>query len=305
MKKGYFIFLLVIFLFSLLHNVSASYICSDQSQVQSNIREIKLGEIKTIEGLLLGLANTEESVAIRRMSVGLLIDAQIANLTNDNPSASINFTDGGNHNLVLINSTDGQAYIGVDGSNILMDGGEIDTVGSLQVSIVFLQGKYPGVASVYTMAGINKIYLSNYGNLTGFVTAYGIQYLVELSSASNTDATIEVRKCSNESATLIEIADNPSLNKTQITTNTNSTLNNTNNTNITKQENSTSNQTVIYSSNQTNSTPDNSAVIQDEQKNNNNTIKYIALGGLIAFTIVFVVLLVKYIKNRAVEKEKI
>ena len=175
-------------------------------------------------------------------------------------------------------------------------------MGSLQVSIISLQGRYPGEASVDIIAGINKIYLSNYGNLTGFVTAYGKQYLIELSSASSQDATIEVRKCTNESATLIEIADNPILNNTANATNTNSTLNETN---ITTNGNSTSNQTVNYSSNQTNNTQDNTTTTQNGQKNNeDNTVKYITLGGLIFFVILFLVLLIKYIKNRASEKEE-
>lgn len=285
MKKEAFLFLIIIFL---IISVSAYYVCSDKSLVKDDSRKIKIGEAKTINGLLLGLANADESAAVNRMNAELIIDAQLANLTNQSNSASINFTDGKNHNIILVNSTESEANIKIDGNIKLIGEGEIIPAGDLQVCLLSLQGRYPGEVNVSIMAGIGKISLSNYDNITKIATVYGKEYLIELSYASNEDAIIKVKRCDNESAKFIEIIDNSSLNKTEEGNNMNSTLNETNKTNEDD-----------YSSNQTNSTKNNSNISQNEQKNKeNDIIRYVAIGGLIFFIIIVLVLLVRHMSNK-------
>jgi len=301
MKKGAILALIIILL--AVSFVSASYICSDGGVIQEDNREIKMGGTKTINGLLLGLADADESAAMHRMSVELIIDAQLVTLTNESPSILMNFTDSKSYIVSLVNSTESEASINVDGTNRLMEKGDIVSGENLEISLISLQGAYPGTANVKVMVGRKRVSLSNQGNITEIATVYGREYLIELFSASDIDSTIKVKKCNNESAKFVYIADS-SPDENEIQNNTDNNLNDTNNTlnqtNETNMTNYTSNQSGNYSFNQTNSSQGNQNNSQNgEPSERTDLIQYIALGGLAISAVIFLILLFRYIKNKS------
>jgi hypothetical protein len=285
-----------VFIILIINMISASYVCSDGGSLKEDNKNIGLGKTRIINGILLGLANAEESLALHRIGVDLIIDAQLVNLNNESSSSTINFTDGKSQTITLITSTENEANIKIGESSKLIEEGDIDTINDMKIILISSQGFYPGEADVNVMLGKDVISLSNYGNISKIIKVYEKDYIIELSSVSNDNAAIKVKRCNNASAKLIEIIDNTSLNVSETQNNTNPILNNTNQTN---QNNQSLNQSQNYIGNQSNSSGNNQEVSQNkDMTKSEKIIRYISFFAIIIFVIIGLTLGIRYIKNK-------
>ncbi len=284
MKKGFFISILILLLMGF---VSGAYICYDGSEVIENIRSIKIGEIKPINGLLVGVIRAKESAAVGRIESDLMIDAQLINLTNTS-SRSIYLSDGKSYSIRLINSTGIGANIGVGGSNKVLENGESYKIGELEVFLIDSQGPEDLMAEI--MVGFSSIHLSNYNNLTANIMVNKKEYLLELYSASNTEATIKVRKCNNESLKVMELKNNSLTNKTN---------NETEEINYSSDEGNTGNLSNDTSNKSEDKQEDTQNQISGKQ---NQIIKYTGIGGIILLILICIILGIKYKKNSTIQE---
>lgn len=248
MKKGIILFAIISFLLISLFSInfiSASFECSDGNSMLEDIDEIKIYNRKSSNGLSLGLIYSDESAPLNRISTKFIIDGYKFTLTDNNPSVKIELKSG-KKNITLINLTSNLAGISVDGSSKNLELKEVDQINHNEVFISSMSGSYPGSATVEGIIGKETIELDN-KNPPKIVTLDSIDYLLELSSASDFDATIIVKTCENSTTTIIEIVDPiiPDEIQTNETVITNLTINSTTDDSITE-----SNDTTLDSSKQ-------------------------------------------------------
>lgn len=201
-KKVLWIIAFILFL----NLISASYNCSYGSLIEDK-DEIGLGDIKLVNGLEIGLIKSDESI-LQRYSAEVLVDAGKFYLNNDT-----NFTEDielkkEEKTVKLLNLTEDIVEIKVDGDSESIDiyEDEIVIIDSFKVFILDTEGIYPGTASVEGIIGTSSASLDN-NDSSKIITIEDIEYLIKLFSASDSDATIIVGRCENETAKIIEVAD--------------------------------------------------------------------------------------------------
>jgi hypothetical protein len=283
MKRGIFIFAisLIVFIFLFMNFISAAYVCSQNSTVKEDIKEIILGKTKLIEGISLGLIRADEAAAIKRVDVDLFVDAQSATL-NDNTLIPITFMNGKVSNISLISSTEGQANIKIDSNNKNLSVGDIETIGEFDVFLFSSDGVYPGTASVMVVVGKDSVSLNNMNNPSKIVTVEGKEYGLELFSASDTNALIKVSRCDNETSKLTWVIVNKSEQNITLNNETIGDLNATNNSTI---NNTVDNSTI----NATNTTGNNNqGAIQENAKSNGIPMIYFYIGIPVVVILIFV-----------------
>lgn len=289
MKKWVFLFVL----FYAVSFVSSYYACTNNGTVVFDVEGLDEGETKVVNGLVLGLKESRDVPAIKRVDVHLFLDAQSALLT-DNSSTEIRFMDSSKSNISLQNLTSSGAAIKIGSTTKTIDDGEIGTIGKLSVAVLSAEGEYPGNAEVQVLIGKGQLQLSNVDNPGEVVTANGKKYSVEIFSASNEDATIKVGKCENSSLNITEIAD-PVINNTPSLNASNSTLNNSgqnnSNGNITGENSSVNNSDSVNQDGQN----------QDSKTDTGSTIRYVIIIGVSVIFIVVIFLLVGRIKKPNVD----
>ncbi|MEK6926339.1 MAG: hypothetical protein AABW50_03615 [Nanoarchaeota archaeon] len=293
MEKGVGL-LLAIFIFSMSF-ASSSYLCSDNSKLVTDIREIDLWRTKNAGGLILGIAYSDETSVLNRYAADVFVDALTLTLANGTIRA--NFTDGTSYTISLSNSTETEASIKIESSSGFLEEKERGVIGSLQVALEKSEGIYPGSGTADIMLGKKKISLISSSNPREIISFNGKNYLLELYSASDNNAAIKVSKCSNSSLNIIEIEDAAKngtiLNATNNqSSGANSSLNNSNNNtnvNLTGSENQSSNFTN-----------------QDDQSQNSKIpvdgkiIMYVIIAGAgILFFIVLAFFISKFMKKKS------
>jgi len=202
MKKGSFLIGIVLIL--VINLVSASYNCDDGSLILEDQDEIGVGGRKAVNGLGLGVTYSDETAALNRFSAELIVDAGKLTLTNEEPSLDVELISG-THNITLFNLTDDDAVIHIDGDSKSISVGEVVEENSLEIFLFSVQGTYPGEASIEVIVGESKVSLSSDGNPDEIITVKGVEYLLELFSASDDNAIVKVKKC--ESGKIIEVED--------------------------------------------------------------------------------------------------
>jgi hypothetical protein len=281
--KGVVVLGIFIFLF-LTSTISASYVCPNDS-VKEDLRELNIGKSKNINGLYVGLFKADEISALNRWSAELFIDAQSI-ILEDNTSVIYNFSDGSGYAVSMLNSSESNAVIKVESSSKIINGGEADTIGSLEVFVASVSGNYPGTASVNVLLGKKRLSLSNSNGYNEIITYDKKKYAIELYSASDDNAIVKVFRCNNESIGITEIVgvvnETKSVNETDNRTPNNQTG-----------QNSTDNETGV---NATDTTPDSNEGQTGESilDKPNRTRTFLIFGGIIFIIIIFLVILNKF-----------
>jgi len=278
MKKGVILISILIMILFFVKIISAGYNCSDNSSLLWDQDEIEINERISINGLGLGLINSDETPAINRYFAELIVDAYKFTLTNDTPSVEIELKEG-DKTIELINLTGNDVEIRADGDSEIIEEGDNEKAGGLVVLIVSVEGEYPGIATVKGIVGDSKITLDN--NAPAKTTTIdNTEYLLNLFSASNTNAIIKVEKCENKSAKIIEIED--AVNETTI-----------------------GNETIITDNVSERSENESSKVIETGKENaKKGKIYYIIFVGVgVAIMGVLLVLIILLIKNLSGKKE--
>ena len=289
MKKGVFLLLILIFSINLVFAVS--YECSDGSEIIKKQKEIDLKNTKIINGISLGLSYADEAVVFRRYFADLIIDAHKFSLTDLNPSVEIEFKSGIN-NITLVNLTNNIATISIGGSSASIENTDTLEIGGFTVFLFVTEGSYPGIATVEGIVGKDKISL-NSDEPSKIISFDSRDYALELSSASNTNAIMVVRKCDNSTAKIIEIVEEIVENSTS----ENSTVENSTISNLTLSNGSIENKTETTN------------ISQEESQNSTQTKSAESeFGGISAYTIiitfiiflilVFVFFLIKHLRGK-------
>ena len=201
MKKEMFGLILLALLVSF---VSASYECSDGSQISLDQEEIALGYRESINGIGLGLIESDETPVYNKYSAELITDAKLFSLDNNENETNLDFKSG-EKTIVFTNLTNNVARITLGSDSGEIEEGSIVSIGSFIVYLTNAEGEYPeGAASIRGIVGVEQVSLNN-GNPFKIVTFNEKKYLLELYSASDANAIVKVQKC--ESGELVEIAD--------------------------------------------------------------------------------------------------
>jgi len=207
--RGVLIYGLLVFLF-FINLASASYLCSDNTTLTTDTREIDLGDEKTINGLIIGLVEVEERPATNRIMARILVDSKLMIVVNNSSAQTGLFTDGTSYSISVVNITGEGINVKVGSTTKLMEIGETGSVDGKFISIINYVGTYPGWFNVSFMVGKNESYLASWEVMGEIFKINSKNYLVSLMSASNNDAIIKVSKCQNASMEIKELASNNS-----------------------------------------------------------------------------------------------
>jgi len=215
--------------------VSAAYTCSNGSII-SDLGVINKGQTEFINNLEIALIDSSAS-----FSADLFIDADKIKLTSDAPSIETELLTG-TYNISLINLTENLALVYVGGDNENIEARKIEQIGSVYIYAIGLEGLYPGSdANIDLFVGVNYLFLHNKNTIV-INTIEGVEYLFELSSASSNGAMINVKKCEDSSASIIETEEEITLN------NTDNNVSIENSTSITNQDSNLSENTTMIDS---------------------------------------------------------
>lgn len=169
-------------------------ICSNESKVLSDTNEIVVGDKGNINGLGIAVISADETNAIGRLTADLLVDAGKASVSNKSYSQEVNLL-GGTHKINFANATEEKAIISIDGSYIEMYKGDVNKSGDIFVMLAEIDISDSGNPGAKVIIGSQKLFLLNTENPAEKVSAGGMDYAVELYSASDSGATIKVSKC--------------------------------------------------------------------------------------------------------------
>lgn len=204
MKRGILI-LIIIIIFSLNMIAAASYECSLESDLNKDRGEIDINGRKSINGLGIGLYGSDETPAIRSYSADLLIDAYTFLLNDETKSEEIDFKSG-KKTITLNNISLSIVEIDVDGKKEKIELKELVNVNGYYTYISYVEDSFPGAGSAKGIIGKEKISLSN-DNPSSIIKINNTDYLIEIFSASDTNAIIEVSKCDNKDASITQVVE--------------------------------------------------------------------------------------------------
>ncbi len=216
--------------------------CSDGSKVNFDQDEMDIGAAKTINGLGIGLARTELRVFYKRVMAELLVDAKRVELSNKTSSEEISLFSG-KYTVGFTQSSNSKAIIKVSDESKEMEEKDISTIKGIIVMLTESNDVIDNESiAVKLIAGIKQISLSNDLNPAEKAVFGNTTYLVELTSASESNAVITVSTCKTGEISYENLANkttttNPTTSNE--TTATNTTTNNTINNATTSEENST------------------------------------------------------------------
>ncbi len=282
MKKEIVMLIICLFLINL---VSSAYICSN-GEIIKKVGEIEVGKNEKIDQLRLGLAKSDYVSVVNYIEAYLSLDGQMIFLTDEIPSTTIEFLDGSNYNITLLNSTKDWAKIEIGEDSEKIDEGYAQSIKSLDVFLMNLEYSNSEDINVQLMIGQDKIFLSDRDELSKKIQYNNRTFLVELQVASDNDALFAVYRCKNNSAIISEIVDNVEINETQLNNTENKTIINENNLSL---ENSTKNE--IKDINITNISQEN-----NEEKENNEYFFFV-ISFFVAFLLGIIVVVIVIVRN--------
>jgi hypothetical protein len=196
MKKEIIILVLAVVLLINLASASITYSCSNGTRIYESSKEIKEGGKKLVEGINIALIESDEVTAMSKILAVIMIDAEEVSLSNLTSSQDI-ILRSGTYTLDIVNATEDQATIRVDGVSGKLEEKEIKEINGLEIFLKNTQGIYPGIANVEIIAGSYITALSSDEKPFESVSINDTNYAIELTSASDSDATIAVRRCEN------------------------------------------------------------------------------------------------------------
>src|SRR3989344_1190225 len=157
MKKG----AILIALIFLISAVSAEMSCPDGSRVISDQNEIDTGSTRSINGIIIGLIRTEDLNVIKKTTAYLMIDARRVELSKSAPLQEVELN-GDYYDVEILNATEEEAKIKVDGNSETIAEGESETVdGKIFALITSGESTDPSVPHVRILAGMEEISISN------------------------------------------------------------------------------------------------------------------------------------------------
>jgi|TARA_Y100000034_G_scaffold37435_2_gene46027 hypothetical protein len=290
MKRGkLLLFLLTTFLLTS-SILATTFECSDGSELLEDRKEIDLENTKSINNLRLGLTSSFETAASNTFSADLIVDAQKFTLTDTNPSQNLELKKG-EYTIKITNLTDSIVEIDIDGDSEEIQEKDSSIIKSLFVYITNFEGSYPNnTATVNGIAGDKKITLDNEKTYE-IVKVEETDYAIELFSASDTNAIVNIYKCANETTKILDIPDliPPEPNITQTNNSTNSTNNNTttNNTETNQSLNETTGEPPVETNTTTQPEPANQQPSTTEES---NTKENSILFRVVVVTIIILIL---------------
>ncbi|MEK6917599.1 MAG: hypothetical protein AABW51_01500 [Nanoarchaeota archaeon] len=288
MKKS--IYVITIILIFTVSFVSASYVCSDGSSLLKSREEIDLWKSRNLNGVYAGLTRGIETPVIKQMEARLLLDSKSFTLT-DNSTVEGELVDLTKYNVSLANLTSNLAGIRINSETKNVYVGDTETIGGYKVFLATSSGNYPGTGSVKVMVGKNELNLPN-SNST-IITFNNQKFVLQLFSASQGSAIIDISKCLNASAGINFVADAP-VETSSIVNTTNTSVNNQT---LNASSGNSSNSSVNSSENTTGTNSSTQEAISAEDSTT-RTVKvavYLTLG---LFGIIGIFLLSKYLKNK-------
>lgn len=232
MKKEALILSLV--LIAILPLASAEFTCANNTEPTWDAKTIAVGDVRSIKGLTIGVSNADEVSAFSRLIADLLIDTQKVTIANSNITESVNLTQG--TYTAKLSRIGIDIEINIDDEKEIIEVGEIGTIKSLSVFLSELNNPDGGEPSAIILVGAQQISLANDGTKYQKVTSGGKSYIVELSTASDNDATIAVYTCDSGEIQEISLSTNITQESNQTA---NETLNQTEETPIQQEENLT------------------------------------------------------------------
>ena len=210
MKRGAIIILLVLFI-SLISLISAvtEYECSNGSILLEDRDEIQLHDRRSINGLGLGLTFADETTAIGTYKVNLITGAQKFQLTDTEPAVELIIKGEELETITMHNLSLEKIKLDVSDKYEEIEKGDTDSVGEYLVFISTASGEYPNAtANVVGIIG-DKEFSLDQSQISQIITFDERDYVLELFSASDSNAIITVKKCEDENDEIIEVQEEP------------------------------------------------------------------------------------------------
>ena len=290
MKKEALLLLIFILTITI---ASATYECSNSSEMTTDQEEININQRKSVNGLGIAVTYADEVAAIGRITAELLINAQKVLLSNSTLSEEVKLLSK-DYTVTLINASDSTASIDVEGDTESLEEGETATIEDAKVYLINAADS-SGSEETELIIATNQLSLDNNENQEKLITI-DTEYLIELFSASDSNAIIIVKKCT--SGEFVEISDTlpPEINSTNVTI-----------TNTTGMNTTTQNTTITNSTGENNQTPTNLTTQNNEStgKPTIDTKTVIITSSIISSTILAIVLIYLKIKRMGISQENI
>ena len=202
MKKELFTLFVLIFIIIISSIISAAVeiSCSNNTKPLSDLNEIKIGNAKAINELGIGVTKSTESPFYKRVSAELLIDTKKSTVSNETPSETVELLTGNyTLNFVKANSTTATISIGGDTKDISLNNVEIVKGVYVMITNIKLIETSPEINFII---GSQQITLTNDQTRAQKVAFNNKSFIIEISSASETEALIRVSKCLNSEINL-------------------------------------------------------------------------------------------------------
>ena len=202
-KRAIFLILfsLVFLILILVSIASAAYVCSNNTEISKDSKEIAEKERKSVNSLGIAVINAGEHGVLKKIEAELILEAEKIFLTNETRKEKVEFSDGA-YTIEMINTTGTSAKIKIDGSQEEIEEGENKKIGSLEV--ILNEAEESSGGSVKIIVGNKKISLSSDENPTETLTINSVNYLIEIFSATDMSAIITVWKCKNSEVLSLE-----------------------------------------------------------------------------------------------------
>ncbi len=275
----------------LINLTSASYLCSDNTTLTSDTREINLNDEKNVNGLIIGVAEVEERTATNRIMARLLIDSRLVIIVNNSSAQTGLFSDGTGYSISVVNTSSNGMNVKVGSTNKLMEIGETASIDGKYLSLLDYIGTSPGWFNISFMIGKDEGYLANWETIEEIFKINSKNYLVSLIGASNDNAIIKVSKCQNASMEINELVSN---NSTPLNQSSNETAD-INNTNV--EINDTEDSNFNESLNVSDADGNGNESINENQKLDNLLNLGTYIGGALTIIVIFFIIF-KYMQKK-------
>ncbi len=190
---------MILVLFILLISLtSAAYQCTE-GELISEREEIDIAKSRLINGIRIGLIDSDEVLVYNRIVANILIDSKHLDLSNSSELSQIIEISSKEYNITLISATNTKAKISVEGSSENLEEGDLEKIDGLYVLLDNSDFQESGEISADILVGETKLSLSNDGNPQEIINKTETEYLIELFSASDSNAIIDVSICQDGS----------------------------------------------------------------------------------------------------------
>ncbi|MEK6872643.1 MAG: hypothetical protein AABW90_01360 [Nanoarchaeota archaeon] len=183
--------------------------CSDNSKLISDQNEITIGNYRIINELGLGVTKTSESVFYKKITADLLLDTKKTTLLNKSSENSSSLETisllSGDYTITLVKTNSTTATITVGGETVSISKLETKTAKDIFVMLTDITPENDNLI-IKLIIGAKQLFLSNEKSAEKIIIG-NKTYVVELSSASETNALIKVSKCASSEINLTFISE--------------------------------------------------------------------------------------------------